>query len=163
MFCRMSDLENDKQAGDVSAEEQAKVPEDKAVEKAPEKPRAAGMSVREAGRLGGQARKSQLGQDGYSQMGKKGGQTVSRERGPEFFSQIGQKGGAARRQQLGPGGYAEIGRRGGQARKEQLGPTGYSELGHKGGQRVRELIEEAKARASREPVPTPAVEEPVEK
>ena len=120
-------------------------------------------SVREAGRLGGQARKSQLGQDGYSQMGKKGGQTVSRERGPEFFSQIGQKGGAARRQQLGPGGYAEIGRRGGQARKEQLGPTGYSELGHKGGQRVRELIEEAKARAAREPAVVPPAEEPAAK
>jgi general stress protein YciG len=108
--------------------------------------RSSGMSVREAGKLGGEARKSQLGQSGYSEMGKKGGQTVARERGSEFFSQIGQKGGAARRQQLGPGGYAEIGRRGGNARKEQLGPSGYSELGHKGGQRVRQLIEEGKAR-----------------
>jgi len=105
-----------------------------------------GMSVREAGKLGGQARKNQLGPQGYSEMGKKGGETVARERGPDFFSQIGQKGGAARRQQLGPGGYAEIGRRGGNARKEQLGPNGYSELGHKGGQRVRQLIEEGKAR-----------------
>src|SRR4051812_40469043 len=32
--------------------------------------RSAGMSVREAGKLGGEARKSQLGQSGYSQMGK---------------------------------------------------------------------------------------------
>ena len=35
------------------------------------------MTVREAGRKGGEARRDELGHEGYQQLGKKGGQRVS--------------------------------------------------------------------------------------
>ncbi|MNX67813.1 Glucose starvation-inducible protein B [compost metagenome] len=52
-----------------------------------------GMSVREAGRKGGNTVKQKYGPEFYSEIGHKGGETVLRERGPEFFSEIGHKGG----------------------------------------------------------------------
>ncbi|MFZ5469516.1 MAG: general stress protein B [Myxococcota bacterium] len=55
------------------------------------------MTVREAGALGGQARKAQLGSSGYAALGRKGGEKVAAQRGSAFYATIGQKGGAARK------------------------------------------------------------------
>lgn len=51
------------------------------------------MSVREAGRRGGEARKEELGPEGYSKLGKQGGEARKQELGPEGYSELGQKGG----------------------------------------------------------------------
>jgi general stress protein YciG len=89
-----------------------------------------GMTVQEAGRLGGEKGgktvRDRYGHEFYEEIGKKGGQTVARERGHEF--------------------YEEIGRKGGETVAREKGPAFYSEIGHKGGQRVRELIEQGKKR-----------------
>ena len=108
-----------------------------------------GMTVREAGKKGGQARKQELGSSGYAALGRKGGEAVRQKYGAEFYQQIGKKGGQARKSELGTEGYAQLGRKGGEARKGQLGPEGYARLGQKGGQRVRQLIEEGKAAEQR--------------
>jgi general stress protein YciG len=98
-----------------------------------ERKQGGGMTVQEAGRKGGERVSQSRGRSFYEEIGKKGGRTVARERGHEF--------------------YEEIGRKGGEAVKASRGPGFYSEIGHKGGQRVRELIAEAKRRASRTPEP----------
>ena len=52
------------------------------------------MSVREAGRKGGQATAASHGREFYEQIGSKGGKKVSQDR--EHMAQIGRKGGEAR-------------------------------------------------------------------
>lgn len=74
--------------------------------------RGEGMSVRDAGRKGGEKRKQQLGPDGFSQLGRKGGKATAATHGREFYQQIGRKGGGKRGQGVSglvqEGGQAEV-------------------------------------------------------
>jgi general stress protein YciG len=55
------------------------------------------MTVREAGRRGGETVKNKYGSEFYEAIGKKGGQkggeTTKRKYGHEFYEEIGKKGG----------------------------------------------------------------------
>lgn len=53
-----------------------------------------GMSVREAGRRGGQRTATTHGREFYQHIGRKGGEAVSKDR--EHMAHIGRKGGEAR-------------------------------------------------------------------
>ncbi len=77
------------------------------------------MTVREAGRRGGETVKAKYGQGFYETIGQKGG-TKTAERGAEYYSQIGHKGGSVT--------------------AERHGQSFYEAIGRKGGARVRELI-----------------------
>ena len=74
------------------------------------------MTVREAGKKGGEAVKEKYGPEFYSRIGKKGGEAVAEERGREFYAEIGRKGGESVKSRRGPEFYSEIGRKGGQQR-----------------------------------------------
>ncbi len=91
----------------------------------PEKAEAGGeMSVREAGKKGGNTVRDRYGSGFYEEIGRKGGQVTRERHGAEFYETIGQKGG--------------------KVVKEKYGPNFYEEIGHKGGQKVKKLIAEAK-------------------
>ncbi len=51
------------------------------------------LTVREAGRMGGEKTAETHGKEFYQEIGRKGGEAVSEAKGPEFYSEIGHKGG----------------------------------------------------------------------
>ena len=89
-----------------------------------------GMTVAEAGRMGGRLVSEKYGPEFYEKSGKKGGSSTANKYGPEFFGRIGKKGGRAVTAKYGAGHFERIGR--------------------KGGQKVADLIERAKSLESAE-------------
>jgi general stress protein YciG len=86
------------------------------------------------------------------EAGKKGGDAVRERYGSEFFERIGRKGGTATRDRHGVEFYETIGQKGGRVVKEKYGADFYEEIGHKGGQKVKSLIAEAtKVREEKKP------------
>ncbi len=82
------------------------------------------MSVREAGKKGGDTVRDRYGSGFYEKIGRKGGQVTRERHGAEFYEAIGQKGG--------------------RVVKEKYGADFYETIGHKGGQKVKQLIADAK-------------------
>jgi general stress protein YciG len=96
-----------------------------------------GMTVAEAGRMGGKLVSEKYGAEFYEKIGKKGGSSTSERYGPEFFGRIGRKGGQAVSAKYGAGHFERIGRR--------------------GGQKVASLVERAKTLEGDEKTPEPEV------
>jgi general stress protein YciG len=84
------------------------------------------------------------------EAGKKGGDTVRERYGSGFYETIGRKGGQATRERHGAQFYEAIGQKGGRVVKDKYGSDFYEEIGHKGGQKVKRLIAEAKKNISNE-------------
>lgn len=84
------------------------------------------------------------------EAGKKGGDTVRDRYGSGFYEEIGRKGGRATRDRHGVEFYESIGQKGGKVVKEKYGADFYEEIGHKGGQKVKKLIAEAKKKLASE-------------
>jgi uncharacterized protein len=87
-----------------------------------------GMTVREAGRKGGQTVKQRYGSEFYERIGRKGGEATKHSHGHEFYENIGKLGG----------------KKGGEATRNRYGPKFYETIGQIGGQKVKKLIEEGK-------------------
>lgn len=58
-----------------------------------DQPNSGGMSVREAGKRGGDRVKAKYGSEFYEAIGRKGGEATKTKYGPTFYEEIGQKGG----------------------------------------------------------------------
>jgi len=56
-------------------------------------PAGGGMTVREAGKRGGDRVKAKYGSEFYEAIGRKGGEATKEKYGPSFYEEIGQKGG----------------------------------------------------------------------
>src|ERR1700710_3061999 len=88
------------------------------------------------------------GEMSVREAGKKGGDTVRNRYGSGFYEEIGRKGGEATRERHGAGFYEAIGQKGGRVVKEKYGADFYEQIGHKGGQKVKKLIADAKLAAA---------------
>lgn len=55
------------------------------------------VSVRDAGRKGGETTSMKYGKDFYEAIGAKGGQSTKKKHGPQFYSEIGRQGGKSSR------------------------------------------------------------------
>ena len=84
------------------------------------------------------------GEMSVKDAGRKGGEKTSQAHGKEFYENIGHKGGQKTSQAHGKDFYEDIGHKGGERTSRSHGKEFYQEIGHKGGQRVRELIKEGK-------------------
>ena len=84
------------------------------------------------------------GEMSVREAGKKGGDAVRDRYGSGFYERIGRKGGQVTRERHGQGFYEAIGQKGGKVVKDKYGADFYEEIGHKGGQKVKKLIAEAK-------------------
>jgi general stress protein YciG len=84
------------------------------------------------------------GEMSVREAGKKGGDAVRDRYGSGFYEKIGRKGGQVTRERHGQGFYEAIGQKGGKVVKDKYGADFYEQIGHKGGQKVKQLIEQAK-------------------
>jgi general stress protein YciG len=98
-----------------------------------------------------------------AEAGRMGGKLVSEKYGPEFYEKIGKKGGSSTAERYGPEFFGRIGRKGGKAVSEKYGAGHFERIGRKGGQKVASLVERAKQlEDGAEPAaPAVRVEEPV--
>jgi general stress protein YciG len=87
-----------------------------------------GLSVRDAGKRGGDTVKKKYGPEYFAVIGRKGGQATKKAHGHAFYEEIGKKGGS----------------KGGEATFNRYGRVFYEEIGHRGGQKVKALIEQGK-------------------
>ncbi len=97
-----------------------------------------GMTVAEAGRMGGKLVSEKYGSEFYKGIGKKGGSSTAERYGPEFFG--------------------KIGRKGGKAVSEKYGAAHFERIGRRGGQKVASLVERAKTLESQDAHEKPAPE-----
>lgn len=72
------------------------------------------------------------------EAGKLGGQKVLEKYGSDFYVKIGRKGGLATRARMPSEGFKEMGRSGGNALKKKQGVDYFAEIGAKGGNSLRD-------------------------
>jgi uncharacterized protein len=89
-----------------------------------------------------------------AEAGRMGGRLVSEKYGPEFYEKIGKKGGSSTASKYGPEFFGRIGKKGGKAVTAKYGPAHFEKIGRKGGQKVADLIERAKSLEAEKPSPS---------